>query len=108
MLSRTQTKEIAGFPKTKHATFEGKVFMQDEVLEIHVRLLDEGTGVWKPVKAKRLPGASRIFEILEQDYDRSIEKWEFEPGETVQVEERSLSEGTALVATRKSSPRDCV
>ena len=48
---------------------------------IYVALLDEGIDVWRPVMARRLRDGTYL--ILEQDYDRSTETWQFEPGAVV-------------------------
>jgi hypothetical protein len=67
---------------------------------IHVYLLDEGVDVWRPVFAERIDES--VFRIVEQDYDQSIEKWEFEPGDLVHCELTQLSEGMCLVAKRRT------
>ncbi len=72
--------------------------------EIYVYLLDEGTHTWRPVLATQVGGS--IYRILEQPYDRSDEIWEFEPGATVECEQRRLSgdfglEAVCLVAVRR-------
>jgi hypothetical protein len=64
--------------------------------EIFVRLLDEGVDVWRPVRTERAGGG--VYRILEQDYDREIEKWEFEPGERVTCELVDSSDGPILAA----------
>lgn len=48
---------------------------------IFVRLPDEAVEVWRPVRARSI-GSDRYL-ILEQPYDREIERWEFEPGDEV-------------------------
>jgi hypothetical protein len=66
--------------------------------EIYVRLLDEGTEVYRPVPATKL-GPS-VYKISSHAaYDTSDESWEFQPGSTVVVEERLLSGKKTLVAT---------
>ena len=67
---------------------------------IYVALLDEGVDVWRPVKARRLP--SGVYLILEQDYDRGTETWQFEPRAVVtcRVEKRNGRQIT--VATEKA------
>lgn len=66
--------------------------------QIYVRLLDEGTDVWRPVAATRLPDGTYILsEIPPIPED---EEWEFRPGSRVEVEQ-TLREGrTELVAVR--------
>ena len=71
----------------------------EEKLEtIYVYLPDEGVDVWRPVLAVRFGGS--VFRIAGQQYDRSVERWEFEPGEVVCCELTQLSEGMCLVAKR--------
>ena len=48
---------------------------------IYVPLLEEGIDVWRPVLARRISGDT--YRILDQDYDRDVETWEFEPGSVV-------------------------
>jgi hypothetical protein len=65
--------------------------------EIHVALVDEGVAVWRPVLAQRIDGD--MFLILkDQAYDRSIERWQFEPGQRVRCEVRRLDVGPVRVA----------
>ena len=61
---------------------------------IYVRLLDEGTDVWRPVDAIEL-SQDRYRLIGERDAD---ERWEFESGSTVRVEKRNFESKPALVA----------
>jgi hypothetical protein len=68
--------------------------------EIYVKLLDEGTDVWRPVQASRV--AENVFVIDDQPYDRSIERWEFEPGERVLCDDVETDEGTILAAKQTS------
>ncbi|MFN8523148.1 MAG: hypothetical protein U0821_08585 [Chloroflexota bacterium] len=49
--------------------------------EIFVALPDEAVQVWRPISAEHVGGDRYL--ITEQPYDRSIEIWEFEPGEVV-------------------------
>jgi hypothetical protein len=45
---------------------------------VYVRLLEEGTGVWRPVRATALPDGT--FQLLEPNgYDPKAERWEFPP-----------------------------
>lgn len=66
--------------------------------QIYVRLLDEGTDVWRPVAATELPDGTYILPEIPPIPDG--EKWEFRPGSRVIVEP-TLREGkTELVAVR--------
>lgn len=70
--------------------------------QIYVALLDEGVDVWRPVQAERLSG--NAYRILSQPYDRSVEAWQFEPGDVVLCEMVESCEGRILAATRKADP----
>lgn len=49
---------------------------------IYVRLLHEGTDVWRPTRGRRV--GPMTFEILPTpDYDAGAERWEFAPGSIV-------------------------
>jgi hypothetical protein len=64
---------------------------------IYVKLLDEGTVVYRPVSAIEVEKG--VFEIIEFDtYNSEDEVWEFLPGTCVLVEERNLSGEDVLVA----------
>ena len=67
---------------------------------IYVRLLDEGTGVYRPVLSKLIN--NNIYLIGQrQDND---EQWEFEPNEIVEVEEHYFKDGVrGLIAVKKHS-----
>ena len=64
---------------------------------IYVRLLSEGTDVWRPAEAR--PGGDGRFVLsTPPDYDPSVETWEFPPGTIVRCEPRELSAGAVFVA----------
>jgi hypothetical protein len=72
-------------------------------IEIHVRLLDEGTDVFRPTHAVDL-GEGR-FEIQATDgYDPELETWEFVPGSIVRTGLRSDESGQYRIALPDSSP----
>lgn len=62
---------------------------------VHVRLLDEGADVWRPVRARKL--ASGAYELSPEPMPRD-ELWEFAPGEQVSVKNRNFTDGPAAVA----------
>ena len=68
-----------------------------EATEILVSLLNDGVDVWRPILARRV--RSDIFRIVDQPYDREIEKWQFEPGDLVVCEMIDSSDGLILAAT---------
>lgn len=71
--------------------------------EIFVALPDELVDVWRPVQAERL--RANVYRIVEQPYDRAIEKWQFEPGDIVECEYRKKGDDLRiLVASRRAMP----
>lgn len=64
---------------------------------IYVKLLDEGTIVYRPVKALRLD--NDLFKIL--DSPLADEIWEFQFNDIVHCTGTRISDGFELVATRK-------
>lgn len=73
-----------------------------EAATIHVRLLNEGTDVWRPVKAQRL--SDTTYQIADEPVPED-ETWSFQPGEIVVAEARS-SKDRALVAVARASHFD--
>jgi hypothetical protein len=70
--------------------------------QVYVRLLDEGTDVWRPTTAVRL--ADGRFRLLPtDDYDPAIETWEFPPGSMVECEPRGEPPDGILVVVRLAS-----
>jgi hypothetical protein len=64
---------------------------------IYVRLLDEGTDVFRPSSAIALGGD--VYELLRpESYDPEDECWEFEPGSRVHALPRQGTDGEYLVA----------
>ncbi len=64
---------------------------------VYVRLLNEGTDVFRPVSAVSL--SANVFRLLKpEDYDAEDEEWEFLPDSTVRCDEKSVSEQRILVA----------
>ena len=70
-----------------------------EASEIYVALLDEPVTVWRPVQAELVHDG--VYRIVEQPYDRNVERWEFEPGEHVKCESVESTEGRILAATAR-------
>jgi hypothetical protein len=66
---------------------------------IFVSLLDEAVDVWRPVSAERVH--DDIYRIVDQPYDRDIERWQFEPGDQVACELVDSDEGRILAATSR-------
>jgi hypothetical protein len=68
--------------------------------EIYVALLNEGTGVWRPVPA--IAVAENVYRLTPKAPPSDDEEWEFAPGESVRCEFRVLSGGApVLVAVER-------
>src|SRR6266446_6436830 len=64
----------------------------DTEVVVYVRLLDEGTDVWRPVRATALPDGT--FQLAEPDgYDPEAELWEFPPRARVKCASRRFADG---------------
>ena len=76
-----------------------------ERVTVHVRLLDEGVDVWRPVEAVRL---SQSTYRLSQAPAPDDETWSFRPGDTVVAEVRDGAPGAPriLVAVARASDFD--
>jgi hypothetical protein len=70
-----------------------------DAITIYVRLLDEGTEVWRPAKAVTVgEGLYRL--LATPDYDLVDEEWEFPPGSIVAGKQKIGSDGEFLAAIR--------
>lgn len=67
-------------------------------VQIYIGLRNEGIDVWRPVLAERI--GIGMYRVLKQEYDSSVESWQFEPGDEVFCEEVDTPKGSLLVATR--------
>jgi hypothetical protein len=64
---------------------------------IYVRLLNEGTDVYRPAVAHEIEHG--IYEILPTaDYDAADEEWEFPPESHVRIEKRESEDGDHFIA----------
>ena len=63
----------------------------DAATTIYVRLLDEGTDVWRPVQAE--PVGNKSYRILSAPPDSEDERWEFCSGDVVRCEKKSGDRG---------------
>jgi hypothetical protein len=70
---------------------------------IYVRLLGEGTEVFRPVQALELGNGLFRLEAT-SDYDPEDEIWEFVPGSDVRGEVRPFDSGQHLVAILAAKP----
>jgi hypothetical protein len=76
-------------------------FMAMSLTTIYVRLLEEGTDVWRPVHAERQ--SENTYRISSANADPENETWEFRAGEVVICEEKVFEENQrSLVAIRKA------
>ena len=64
--------------------------------QVYVRLLDEGTDVWRPVAATAQGDGTYVL----AEAQISEEKWEFPPGSRVTVKEKVFEGKVELVAVR--------
>ncbi|MDB5122935.1 MAG: hypothetical protein JWP94_1064 [Mucilaginibacter sp.] len=64
---------------------------------IYIKLLDEGSIAYRPVKVLRLD--NNLFKIL--DSPSADEIWEFQFNDIVQCKELKLSDGFELVAIKR-------
>ena len=71
----------------------------EKTLQIYVALPGERVDVWRPVVAIYVK--ENIYKILDQPYERAIEKWQFKPGQLVVCNIIEASEGPILAATGK-------
>lgn len=65
---------------------------------IYLSLLDEHVDVRRPVQAEHIDG--NVYLIVNQPYDRDVERWAFEPGDRVVCEPVETREGRVLAAVR--------
>jgi hypothetical protein len=69
-----------------------------KLVQIYVALIGENINVWRPIQAEHLDG--NLHRIVNQQYDREIESWQFKPGEVVECEIVESSNGRILAATK--------
>lgn len=75
-----------------------------DLATVLVRMLDEGTDVWRPVKAMRL--GETTYQIAD-DPVPDDESWVFQPGDIVVVERRNGEGGEdSLVAVAQATHFD--
>ncbi len=63
--------------------------------EIYVALLDEGTGVWRPVEAVAI--GNQDYRIITANSNPDDEHWEFATGEIVHCQEKMMSGGSIVL-----------
>jgi len=69
---------------------------------VFVRLLGEGTDVWRPVTAREL-GGDRFLLLEPDDYDPEDEEWEFLPNRIVICQHESRDGRQVLIASKYSA-----
>lgn len=72
-------------------------------VSVYVRLLDEGTVVFRPTIG-RLLGPLRAELLVPADYDPEDENWEFKPGSVVALARQRLQEQDVYVAVKLLEP----
>jgi hypothetical protein len=77
-----------------------RLHMSSASTTIYLNLLDENVDVRRPVRAEHIDG--NIYLILNQPYDRTNERWEFEPGSRVVCEPVETNGGSVLTAVRRA------
>ena len=71
------------------------------IVTIYVRLIGEGTDVWRPVEAEHLGG--NLFRILSENQNPDDETWEFSTGQAVRCKRHTFADDTVrLVATENA------
>ena len=66
-------------------------------IEIYVKLLNEGTEVYRPVPASKIK--DNIYRLEGAgNYDTEDEEWEFKPGTLVKTERKYFDGKMALIA----------
>jgi hypothetical protein len=66
-------------------------------MTVFVKLLGEGTDVWRPTQAERVD-VNTVKLLPTADYGACDEQWEFSPGSIVRCENRILSGEEVMVA----------
>jgi hypothetical protein len=67
------------------------------MLVVYVKLLNEGTPVFRPAQAERVD--KKTVKLLPvADFDQRDEEWEFQPGSIVRCESRVMGGENTLVA----------
>lgn len=75
----------------------------EQPLQVYVRLLGEGTTVYRPAFAMPT-GTNTARLLMPSGFDPDDEHWEFQPGTLVSLERRRLSGGEVLVAVAAALP----
>ncbi len=70
-----------------------------DTIELYVCLLNEGTDVLRPTQGVRLEN-DEVRILPTNDYDPSIEEWEFPPGSTVKCRSE-VRDGRRLLVARQ-------
>jgi hypothetical protein len=67
---------------------------------IYIRLLNEGTLVYRPTEGEMLE--ELVFKVLPtEDYDPDDEQWEFPPGKIVRCVKEIKGDGEVLIAVEE-------
>ena len=63
-----------------------------EPIRIYVALLDEGTGVWRPVEAIHV--RDDLYQITSQNLNPKNERWQFSSGDVVRCQSSVFGDGS--------------
>lgn len=76
--------------------------MKEKIINIYIKLLNEGTEVYRPVPAMMYKDDT--YRVLGDDiHDPTDEEWEFLPGTLVLVNTKNISGENLIVAVKKIS-----
>lgn len=73
------------------------------MMTVYIKLLGEGTLVFRPVQAKRID-ENTVKLLPVADYGSCDEEWEFPPGSIVRCESRAMDGENTLVAVELCKP----
>ena len=76
--------------------------IEQREIQIYVALLDEGTDVWRPVRA--ISAGYDVYTIISENQHPEDEHWQFQTGDVVRCKLKTFSGGCkGLVAVEKVS-----
>ena len=76
----------------------------NNLTQIYIYLIGEGTYVWRPVQAVNIRGD--IYRIVSLNFDTEDEQWQFASGDLVRCKERiSPGNETYLIAYEQVTPK---
>jgi hypothetical protein len=91
----TRKEHVKHWRKLENKVRAALAALLPERTTIFVRLVDEGTDVWRPVEAKLMDGD--IFEIVSDNHNPEDETREFVQGQKVKCKEQLSEEGDVIL-----------